>query len=125
MKITKKMVKEAVKKSIREAINRNLDFRQLHDPDGKQGTIGTMDTAQGFGPQDEMENVLDLLYTLEHKYAEANQIKLAVALEKAQKAIRVGELELADKILVPIFEEGGEHRAVYHAIAYVRDKLGI
>lgn len=118
-----KITKEEIKNIIYEAI-RDLDFRKFDDPNGKEGTIGTMDTAQAFGTQDEMENVLDLLYSLEVKYANNNKLKHAVLIEKASRAIRRGDLALADKLLVFMFKTGGRNRAVYHAISYVREKMG-
>lgn len=104
MKITKEDIKEIVTEAITE--------------------LGMMDASDAYGPQDEMENVLDLLYSLEHKYADMGKLKHAVAVEKAQKAIRRGDLEVADQILVFMFKTGGRNRAVYHAIAYVRELLG-
>lgn len=104
MKITYDLIREAVREAIKE--------------------IGTMDAADYYGPQDEEDNVLDLLDDLKLNYVRAGKRKLAKAIATASMAIENGNLDVADQVLVFIFKTGGKNRAVYHAIAYIRELMG-
>lgn len=84
--------------------------------------LGVLDTADYYGPQDNLNNVLHLLG--DFKILKQGDQEMCRKIGKVIVAIEQGKLKLADDLLVPIFNSGGQNRAVYHAIAYAREKLG-
>ena len=118
MKITLKELKEAIVEVVK-----SIDFRQYHDPEGKQSYLGSADWSDIHGPLDDLDNILHFLDKRAQSRTEAGDRTMARKMIAAGDAIEQGNLKLAEKLLMAIYNTGGENESVYHAIAYVRDEM--
>jgi len=86
--------------------------------------LGSLDTADYYGPQDDVENVLELLDGLKLSAVRRGDRESARVIADAGHLLEKGDLKGAEQMLIQMFNKGGRDRAVYHAIAYIRDTLG-